>query len=111
MERLFVYGTLRYAGVQTALFGREVVGFEAVVLGWRREEVVVGSEETVRLSGDAVHPILRRDAAGQVDGVVLELTLAELARCDAYEVEDYVRHLVELEGGESVWAYVSRLDV
>jgi gamma-glutamylcyclotransferase (GGCT)/AIG2-like uncharacterized protein YtfP len=62
------------------------------------------------LSGEAEHPILEHtgDSADRVDGAVLELTPAQLAAADEYEVDDYHRVEVTLESGLTAWVYVAR---
>lgn len=108
MERLFSYGTLRYSAVQRELFGRELEGEEGVLLGYRVEEVRIKDEGVVKASGEDVHPILKKFDGGRVEGVVFLLSADELKKADGYEVDDYVRQWVEIEGMEWAWAYVAR---
>jgi len=41
-----------------------------------------------------------------VAGTVFEITPAELAAADAYEVSDYARVAVKLKSGVEAWVYV-----
>ena len=44
--------------------------------------------------------------ADEISGKVFEITQAELAAADAYEVSDYKRVLVRLKSGIDAWVYV-----
>jgi hypothetical protein len=62
----------------------------------------------VRTSGKTDHPIVafmgkRKDCA---PGAVFEITDAELAQADAYEVAAYVRVKAPLASGLEAWVYV-----
>jgi gamma-glutamylcyclotransferase (GGCT)/AIG2-like uncharacterized protein YtfP len=63
----------------------------------------------LRESGKAFHPILRYtgNAADEVQGTVFELTDAELAQADDYEVDDYVRVAAQLKSGAQCWIYAA----
>ena len=62
----------------------------------------------VRLSGKSVHHIARESGnpADRIPGMVFELSAAELAATDAYEVDAYARVEVTLESGARAFAYV-----
>ncbi len=96
MESLFVYGTLMLPEVQEAVIGRRVVGRPDRLAGFRRS--------TIRLGGNE-YPIIHPAADGMVDGVVLEVTPAELRRIDAYETSAYRRTRVRLVSGMEAWVY------
>ena len=107
-EALFSYGTLQLREVQVANYGRELAGEPDALRGYRVADIEVESPDVVRLSGKAVHPLARHsgDPADRIDGVVFELSAAELAATDDYEVEPYRRIEVVLESGRTAWAYV-----
>jgi Gamma-glutamyl cyclotransferase, AIG2-like len=108
IHRLFSYGTLRQAEVQLALFGREVTTVEDKLPGYRLDWLTITDPSVIATSGSDRHPILRDgDAGDAVDGVYLELTAAELAAADAYEVDDYARAAVVLSSGLDAWAYLA----
>jgi gamma-glutamylcyclotransferase (GGCT)/AIG2-like uncharacterized protein YtfP len=106
--RLFSYGTLRQAEVQQANYGRLLKGAPDALAGYRLDPLEITDPEVVRLSGKAVHLIARRsgDAADRIEGVVFELTDAELAATDRYEVDAYARVEVELASGRRAFVYV-----
>ncbi|MEO9385408.1 gamma-glutamylcyclotransferase family protein [Chromobacterium phragmitis] len=109
MPRLFSYGTLRQENVQLATFGRRLNGQPARLAGFRLESVAIHDPAVLSASGKAHHPILRRGGApqDQVDGVVYELSDAELAQADRYEVADYRRVEAALDSGGLAWVYVA----
>ncbi|MBL8547382.1 MAG: gamma-glutamylcyclotransferase [Hyphomonadaceae bacterium] len=61
-------------------------------------------------SGERFHPIVVRsgDGADRVAGTVFEISAAELAAADAYEVADYERVEAQLASGSRAWVYVKR---
>jgi Gamma-glutamyl cyclotransferase, AIG2-like len=108
MAALFSYGTLRQPDVQQALFGRSVPTVEDVLPGFRVDVVVITDPAVIATSGSDRHPILRRGGEGDaVAGARLEVSPAELAAADEYEVDDYVRVSVTLASGAEAWVYVA----
>jgi gamma-glutamylcyclotransferase (GGCT)/AIG2-like uncharacterized protein YtfP len=124
---LFSYGTLRQPEVQLATFGRLLVGRETAVVGFRLEWLTITDPHVIATSGSDRHPLLvpadagsaapggadagGADAGGaddmaSVPGTVFEISAAELAEADEYEVSDYRRVLVPLASGEQAWVYV-----
>lgn len=105
---MFSYGTLRLPEVQRALYGRDVPTVADALPGYRVDWLLITDPEVLKTSGLDRHPILRAGAAGdRVDGAYLELTDAELAATDAYEVEDYARRRVTLASGVEAFVYVA----
>ncbi len=109
MPKLFSYGTLQQKNVQLANFGRELTGSKDMLPGYVIGEVEITDERVLRESGKAFHPILRlsgnRD--DEVPGTVFELTDAELAQADDYEVDAYVRLEAVLKSGTECWIYAA----
>jgi gamma-glutamylcyclotransferase (GGCT)/AIG2-like uncharacterized protein YtfP len=62
----------------------------------------------VATSGSDRHPILRPSDRpdAHVDGTVFEISPAELAAADEYEVDDYRRVSVPLRSSRRAWVYV-----
>lgn len=108
MQLLFSYGTLQQREVQLATFGRELVGSADELPGFRQSIVRIEDAEVVRTSGKTHHPIVRRtgSADDRVAGTVFEVTAAELANADRYEVDAYDRVSVLLASGRTAWVYV-----
>lgn len=106
-ELLFSYGTLQQEEVQRASFGRKLDGMADALPGWRREMVEITDPDVLAKSGKRFHPILLPGAASdQVPGTVFEVTAAELAAADRYEVADYKRIAARLASGKQAWVYV-----
>lgn len=92
MIHLFSYGTLQQDSVQLASFGRVLKGAPDALPGWRREMVEITDPDVLAKSGARFHPIVVPGAASDtVAGMVFEITAAELASADRYEVADYTR--------------------
>jgi len=110
MERilLFSYGTLRQGDVQLATYGRMLEGIPDVLAGHRLEPLAISDPDVIALSGKAVHTIARYtgNALDRIAGVVFELTAAELAASDSYEVDVYERIELPLESGCRAWVYI-----
>ena len=111
--RLFSYGTLRYRDVQLATFGRELTGRPDALEGFVLSSVEITDPAVIAASGQTHHPVLRRsdDGADLVEGVIFDLTEAELAAADAYEVDDYARIQVRSRDGVETNVYVLATDV
>ncbi|MDY0744651.1 gamma-glutamylcyclotransferase family protein [Paucibacter sp. R3-3] len=112
-QRLFSYGTLQLEAVQLATFGRRLAGQVDRLPGYRLEQLAIGDPAVVKTSGKTHHPIAvpTGQAGDTIDGMVIEVTPAELAHADAYEVSDYRRAAVTLASGVTAWAYVDARDV
>ena len=109
MPVLFSYGTLQQPEVQQANYGRLLDGTPDALLGYRLEPLTISDPDVVRVSGKAVHTIARPSGnpEDRIDGVRFELTEAELAATDRYEVDAYARAEIVLESGVRAFAYVS----
>jgi gamma-glutamylcyclotransferase (GGCT)/AIG2-like uncharacterized protein YtfP len=107
-ELLFSYGTLRQPAVQLATFGRELDGHRDAIVGYDLDHVRITDPHVIATSGSDRHPILRSTerAGAHVDGMVFEISEAELAAADDYEVDDYRRISVPLRSGATAWVYV-----
>ncbi|RAS66823.1 gamma-glutamyl AIG2-like cyclotransferase [Lentzea atacamensis] len=106
---LFSYGTLQTPSVQIEHFGRTLVGKVDVLPGYRQDWVTITDPAVVEVSGTDRHPIVRHtgDPADATSGTMLEVTAAELAAADIYEVDDYRRALVRLGSGADAWVYLA----
>jgi gamma-glutamylcyclotransferase (GGCT)/AIG2-like uncharacterized protein YtfP len=105
---LFSYGTLRQRDVQLTTFGRELDGRPDAIVGYDLCYVTITDPHVIAASGNDRHPILKpSDRPGaEVAGTVFEISEAELASADEYEVDDYRRVSVQLRSGEQAWVYV-----
>jgi hypothetical protein len=108
MPKLFSYGTLQQEDVQLATFGRRLAGVADALVGYRPSMVAIDDPEVVRTSGKTHHPIVAYTGKSEdrVPGMVFEISDAELAQADAYEVAAYVRVKAPLASGLEAWVYV-----
>ena len=108
MPKLFSYGTLEQEDVQLATFGRRLAGAADALVGYAQSMVAIEDREVVRTSGKTHHPIVAFTGKDEdrVAGAVFEISDAELAHADAYEVAAYVRVSAPLASGVEAWVYV-----
>ena len=104
MPPLFVYGTLLSARVRNLVIGRALPAIPARLSGYRR----------VTLSGRD-YPGLVPAPQAAVEGRLVEgLGIADLARLDRYEGDEYRRCLLRVStasGPRHAWVYLPRPDV
>jgi gamma-glutamylcyclotransferase (GGCT)/AIG2-like uncharacterized protein YtfP len=93
-EAIFVYGTLREPDVLQRLIGRVVAGAPDFLHGYERRYDLFPPYMVAMPAPDAV-----------IDGVVLEITPAELAVFDEYEGKEYIRVRVQLASKREAWVY------
>ena len=107
--RLFSYGTLQQAEVQQATFGRLLSGEPDSLAGYSLASLVIDDPDVVATSGLAVHSIAGRtnDPADRIEGIVFEVTSAELEGADDYETDAYVRAELTLASGTRAFVYVA----
>ena len=108
MPLLFSYGTLQQDDVQRSTFGRLLKGGADALVGYSCSMVRIEDAEVVAKSGKTHHPIVAYSGVGEdrAAGTVFEITDAELAAADAYEVDAYKRVLAPLASGREAWVYV-----
>ena len=108
MPRLFSYGTLQQANVQLSTFGRLLQGCDDQLVGFERSMMKIEDQQVVATSGKTHHPIVRFNGRPDslVPGMVFEITDAELAMADQYEVAAYKRVAAMLKSGKQAWVYV-----
>ena len=106
--RLFSYGTLQLSTVQLETFGRALIGTKDTLIGYRLEDLEIQDESVKNLSDKAIHPIAVHtgNAGDQVQGMIYDISEAELAHVDRYEVSDYRRILETFHSGIQAWVYV-----
>jgi len=108
MPLLFSYGTLQQENVQLSTFGRLLQGEKDELLGFEQSLVRIENPQVVATSGKTHHPIVKFNGKNnsRVSGTAFEITDAELARADQYEVASYKRVAAVLASGKQAWVYV-----
>ena len=106
---LFSYGTLRQGEVQRATFGRLLEGKPDALTGFALAPLPIDDPYVIATSGSALHQIARPtgDPADRIEGLVFEITPAELEAADRYEVDTVKRIEAELASGARAFVYVS----
>lgn len=110
MEHLFSYGTLQQPAVQIETFGETILGQPDALVGFTKTMIEITDPDVLVLSGERFHPIVTKtqDPKDEVSGTVFALTAEQLAKADAYEVDDYERVKVTMASGKSAWLYVAK---
>jgi hypothetical protein len=108
MPLLFSYGTLQQENVQLATFGRLLQGQRDELLGFEQSLVRIEDPQVVATSGKTHHPLVKFNGRNdsRVSGTVFEITDAELASTDRYEVAAYKRVVATLASGRQAWVYI-----
>lgn len=108
MPALFSYGTLQQEEVQISTFARKLIGHADELVGFKQSFVKIDDPKVVATSGKTHHPIVKFTGKSndRVAGTVFEITDAELANADNYEVAAYKRVGADLASGTHAWVYV-----
>jgi hypothetical protein len=71
--------------------------------------VRITDPDVLAKSGKDMHPIIAPsgDPSDEIAGTAFEVTPAELAQADLYEVSNYKRVAVTLRSGLQAWVYVA----
>lgn len=110
MHYLFSYGTLQLEKVQLENYGRVLVGKKDILRAYRIENLLITDETVIRKSEKDIHPVAVKtnNINDFIEGVIFEISDAELLETDKYEVSDYKRVLETFESGNKAWIYVTR---
>ena len=113
MPLLFSYGTLQQEDVQLSTFGRRLSGQRDELLRFEPSLVRIEDPLVVAASGKTHHANVKFNGneESRVPGTVFEITDAELAHVDEYEVAFlYKRVTAMLASGKQAWVYVHAPD-
>ena len=109
MPLLFSYGTLQEDSVQLSTFGRRLTGQSDQLPMFEPSLVKIEDPHVVAAVGRTHHANVRFNGKedSRVPGTVFEITDAELASVDEYEVTfSYERFAATLASGRRAWVYV-----
>ena len=98
--KFFSYGTLQSHQSQRDALGKEIHGHPATITGWRLDEVMLNGE---------TYPNIVEDTGSVVHGTVYDLSDADVAKLDKWEV-DYDKTSETTDDGENVFVYVMKPD-
>jgi gamma-glutamylcyclotransferase (GGCT)/AIG2-like uncharacterized protein YtfP len=109
MPLLFSYGTLQEEKVQLSTFGRRLNGQRDELIRHEPASVRIEDPQVVAETGKTHHADVKfngRDDS-RVPGMVFEVSDAELARADRYELAYHYRRVTApLASGRDAWVYV-----
>ncbi|UHO39771.1 gamma-glutamylcyclotransferase [Chryseobacterium capnotolerans] len=110
MPYLFSYGTLQNEKVQLETFGRILQGEKDFLLGYKLNMLEITDPEVLRKSGQKYHPVLdfSGSADDEIEGMLFEVTEAEILQADEYEVDDYKRIETVFKSGNKGFIYVGK---
>ena len=110
MPYLFSYGTLQKEQVQMETFGRILKGQKDILSGYKLGMIEITDAEVLRKSGQKYHPVLEFSGndEDEVEGVLFEVTEAEILQADEYEVDDYKRIETIFKSGTKGFIYVGK---
>ena len=109
MPLLFSYGTLQQENVQLSTFGRRLNGQSDELPRFEPSFVKIEDPQVVATSGKTHHAnvTFNGNENSRVPGMVFEITDAELASVDEYEVAFfYERVAAMLASGRQAWVYL-----
>ena len=94
--------------VQLANYGRLLSGTPDALRGYRLAPLQITDPHVIEVSGKGVHMIAcaTGNADDRIEGILFEISEAELASTDSYEVDVYARIEVALQSGRKAWVYV-----
>jgi hypothetical protein len=108
MPLLFSYGTLQQEDVQLSTFGRRLDGQRDELPGFEPSSVRIDDPQVAARLGKTHHANVRFNGKddSRVPGMVFEVTDAELAGVDEYEIPfSYERVTATLASGRQAWVY------
>lgn len=109
MPYLFSYGTLQKEQVQLETFGRILQGEKDSLSGFKLDMLEITDPEVLRKSGQKYHPVLEfsGNTDDEIEGILFEVTDAEILQADEYEVDDYKRIETVFKSGNRGFIYVA----
>ncbi len=85
-------------------------GKKDVLSGYELNMLEITDPEVLRKSGQKYHPVLEfsGNADDEIEGVLFEVTEAEILQADEYEVDDYQRIETVFKSGNKGFIYVGK---
>ncbi|HET6995042.1 MAG TPA: gamma-glutamylcyclotransferase family protein [Chitinophagaceae bacterium] len=111
-EQLFSYGTLQKQNVQLELFGRLLPGARDILEHYRIVQIEIKDEKFLATGEDNYQNTLAwsADSNDIIEGMVFDISPAELLMADKYEPVNYKRIKVKLRSGREAWIYIADME-
>lgn len=97
VDKLFVYGTLRFSHIQQQILGRTIEGQADMLPDFMKSKIKIDKKN---------YPIAVYYPGRYIKGLVLSIEDNELSLLDKYETNAYRREQVNLKSGQTTWAYI-----
>ena len=106
---LFSYGTLKTEKAQMELFGRALTGTEDVLKGYKTELIEVTDALFLARGENKIQQTVvpTKDNNDIIQGIVFEISEAELLVADKYKPDNYKRIKIVLDSGKEGWVYAA----
>lgn len=106
MEQFFSYGTLRSKEIQMRVFNRRLTGAPDQLLGYKLKDLKIEEEFGIE---DYHVAIASENPSDKIDGILFNISNADLAKIDLFESNAYKRIQVTLKSGTVAWIYTENI--
>ncbi|WP_163408297.1 gamma-glutamylcyclotransferase family protein [Flavobacterium ajazii] len=103
MEQLFSYGTLQSKEIQMQVFNKVLTGTPDQLTGYKLKDLQIEEEFGIE---DYFVATPSENPSDAVDGIVYNISSADLAKADQFESNAYKRVQITLKSGIVAWIYI-----
>ena len=103
MEQIFSYGTLRSKEIQMKVLNKILTGTPDQIIGYKIKDLQIEEEFGME---DYFVATPSENPSDTIDGIVFNVTNADLAKADLFESNAYKRTLITLKSGITAWIYL-----
>ena len=103
MEQLFSYGTLQSKEIQMQVFNKLLTGTPDQLTGYKLKDLQIEEEFGIE---DYFVATPSDNPSDAVDGIVYNISSADLAKADQFESNAYKRVQITLKSGVVAWIYL-----
>ncbi|CAD0004423.1 MULTISPECIES: gamma-glutamylcyclotransferase family protein [Flavobacterium] len=103
MEQIFSYGTLQSKEIQMQVFNKLLTGTPDQLTGYKLKDLQIEEEFGIE---DYFVATPSENPSDAVDGIVYNISSADLAKADQFESNAYKRVEITLKSGTVAWIYI-----
>jgi gamma-glutamylcyclotransferase (GGCT)/AIG2-like uncharacterized protein YtfP len=103
MEQIFSYGTLRSKEIQMKVFNKILTGTPDQIIGYKIKDLQIEEEFGME---DYFVATPSENPSDTIDGIVFNVTSADLTKADLFESNAYKRTQITLKSGITAWIYL-----